>query len=179
MIVRFAYTDNIEGEDASLAVVLRHIDQLSPLLKANEDIIPFIQAGFIGAWGEWHSSSNNLTTLENQRAVIFKLLAALPESIMVQVRTPAVKQRIFQSDSSTIDNIVQQSVRSNRVEHHNDCFLSNSTDYGTYSLENISAEKLFIRWCLCLKPSTQLLKHSKKTNCKPNGRPTKVKPFRK
>ncbi|MBL1408739.1 DUF4832 domain-containing protein [Sphingobacterium faecale] len=144
VIVRFAYTDDIEGEDAPLAVVLRHIDQLSPLLESNEDIIPFVQAGFIGAWGEWHSSSNNLTTLENQRAILFKLLTALPESIMVQVRTPAIKKRIFQSDSSTIDNILQQSVSSDRVGHHNDCFLSNSTDYGTYSLENISAEKFFI-----------------------------------
>lgn len=144
VIVRFAYTDDIEGDDAPLAIVLRHIDQLSSLLRCNEDIIPFFQAGFIGAWGEWHSSSNNLTTLENQRSILFKLLEVLPESIMVQVRTPLIKQQVFEVDTPTIDNTITRKISASRVGHHNDCFLSNVTDYGTYSFDHIISQKSYI-----------------------------------
>lgn len=32
----------------------RHIDQLAPVLAANADVILHLEAGFFGAWGEWH-----------------------------------------------------------------------------------------------------------------------------
>jgi len=34
--------------------VLKHIEQLGPVLRSNSDIIAFIETGFIGKWGEWH-----------------------------------------------------------------------------------------------------------------------------
>ncbi|GGC17646.1 hypothetical protein GCM10011386_06900 [Parapedobacter defluvii] len=144
-ILRFAYTDDMEGTDAPIAVVEQHLDQLKPLFQANEDIIAFVQAGFIGAWGEWHSSSNNLASPENQKRVLSKLLEVVPAKLMVQVRTPVMKQRIF----DTAQPVTQQAVDSGsplaRVGHHNDCFLSNATDYGTYTDGQIEAEKQYIR----------------------------------
>jgi Domain of unknown function (DUF4832)/Domain of unknown function (DUF4874) len=141
-ILRFAYTDDLTGTDASLAIVEQHLDQLKPIFETNKDIIAFVQAGFIGAWGEWHSSSNGLATTDNQRKVLNKLLAVLPADIMVQVRTPIVKQQIFNNTQPVTSDIAYSTENRARVGHHNDCFLSGGNEYGTY--QNVEAEKQYI-----------------------------------
>ncbi|HRP57374.1 DUF4832 domain-containing protein [Agriterribacter sp.] len=142
VILRFAYTDDMEGTDAPYAVIEQHLDQLKPVFEHNKDVIAFMQAGFIGAWGEWHSSSNGLATIENEKKVLTKILSVLPPEIMVQVRTPAVKQQIFGNTAPVTAAIAYSSDSRARVGHHNDCFLSGGTDYGTYN--NIEAEKKYI-----------------------------------
>ena len=66
-IIRFAYNQGPYPDsepDTSKAQILRHIEQLTPLLQNNADVIAWVEAGFIGAWGEWHTSTNvNLITL--------------------------------------------------------------------------------------------------------------------
>lgn len=141
-ILRFAYTDEIDGSDAPLAIVLQHIEQLKPVFEENEDVIAFVQAGFIGAWGEWHSSSNGLATTENQRQVLEKLIATLPASIMVQVRTPRYKQSIFNTVQAVNSTQAYAATGVARVGHHNDCFLSGGDNYGTYG--NVAVEKEYI-----------------------------------
>jgi hypothetical protein len=141
-VLRFAYTDDMSGTDASLSVIEQHLDQLKSVFEENKDVIAFVQAGFIGAWGEWHSSSNGLATAENQRKVLFKLLNVLPEEIMVQVRTPKAKQDIFNTAIPLEPEIAYTNQNKARVGHHNDCFLAGGTDYGTYT--NIPADKEYI-----------------------------------
>lgn len=141
-VLRFAYTDNMTVSDAPLSVVMQHLDQLKPLFQENKDVIAFVQAGFIGAWGEWHSSSNGLATVENETKILNKLLSVLPTGIMVQVRTPAAKQQIFNNISPVDSTIAYTSENRSRVGHHNDCFLSGETDYGTYT--NVKADKEYI-----------------------------------
>lgn len=143
-ILRFAYTNNMEVADAPLAIVEQHLDQLKPVFAEGKDVIAFVQAGFIGAWGEWHASSNGLATTENQRKVLFKLLSVLPAEIMVQVRTPGQKQRIFETREAVAADMAYTDDKRARVGHHNDCFMTNATDYGTYSEDNIQAEKQYI-----------------------------------
>ena len=55
-VIRFAYCESMDKPygDAPLDRVLRHIEQLKPLLQQNSDVILVVQAGFIGAWGEWY-----------------------------------------------------------------------------------------------------------------------------
>lgn len=141
-VLRFAYTNDMSGTDASLAVVKQHLDQLQPVFEQNKDVIAFVQAGFIGAWGEWHSSSNGLATVENEREVLYKLLSVLPSEIMVQVRTPRAKQEIFGTTAPVDATIAYTSDNRARIGHHNDCFLAGGTDYGTYT--NIVADKNYI-----------------------------------
>lgn len=142
IILRFAYTDDMAGTDASYAIIEQHLDQLKPLFEMNKDIIAFVQAGLIGAYGEWHDSSNGLATVENERKVLNKLLSVLPVEIMVQVRTPGQKQQIFNSNLPVSREIAYTSEGRARVGHHNDCFLTGGTEYGTYN--NIVAEKQYI-----------------------------------
>ncbi len=141
-ILRFAYTDDMNGTDAPLVIVKQHLDQLQPVFEQNQDVIAFVQAGFIGAWGEWHSSSNGLATLENEKEVINKLLSVLPAGIMVQVRTPHAKQDIVGTTLPVDGTLAYTSDIRARIGHHNDCFLAGGTDYGTYS--NITADKDYI-----------------------------------
>lgn len=142
-ILRFAYTDQIDGADAPYTIIEQHLDQLKPVFEENEDIIAFVQAGLIGAWGEWHHSSNGLATPENERKVLYKLLDVLPAHLMVQVRTPVKKQEVFDSTLPVNADIAYTADKRARVGHHNDCFLSSVDDYGTYN--NVDAEKNYIR----------------------------------
>ncbi|MEO8766140.1 MAG: DUF4832 domain-containing protein [Ginsengibacter sp.] len=141
-VLRFAYTDDINGTDAPFSIISQHLDQLKPVLDENKDVIAFVQAGLIGAWGEWHSSSNGLATVENERKVLDKLLSVLPAEIMVQVRTPGQKQQIFNTTLPVSPAIAYTSEKAARVGHHNDCFMASADDYGTYS--NVQADKEYI-----------------------------------
>jgi len=141
-IVRFAYTDSMEKDDAPYNVIEGHLDQLKPVFHDNADVIAFFQAGFIGAWGEWHTSSNNLTTLENKKLVINKLLEVLPNEVKLQLRTPAFKQEFFEETEAMNADVGYSSDNIARIGFHNDCFMGSSDDYGTY--QDVKAEKLYI-----------------------------------
>ncbi|UOK41735.1 MULTISPECIES: DUF4832 domain-containing protein [Flavobacterium] len=146
-IIRFAYSnDDAPGQrDASKAQILAHIQQVKPLLQNNADVIAVVQAGFIGTWGEWYytdhfgmSSPLTSTDYANRKEVVDALLNALPSSRMVQMRTPQLKQKLYSTSSALTQNQAFNSSAVSRLGHHNDCFLSSSTDVGTYT--NISTE---------------------------------------
>jgi hypothetical protein len=141
-ILRFAYNSNQNETDAPLNIIESHLDQLKPVLTDNADVIAFVQAGFIGSWGEWYYTTNNLTTLENKKAILNKLLDVLPVEIKVQVRTPLYKQEIFNYSTAMNASVGYGTTDIARVGFHNDCFLASSNDYGTY--QNIAIEKEYI-----------------------------------
>jgi len=130
----FAYDFTAGGNDATAAQIKRHLEQLKPVLAANADVIPYMRAGFIGAWGEWHSSqagnscgfssggTSCATADANRAAVRDALLANVPATTQIGFRLPA--------DVITwYPTATQQS----RVGVHNDCFLAGPTDTGTYA----------------------------------------------
>lgn len=144
MILRFAYTTSTDGADASKERVLAHLDQLAPYLSANRDVIYLMQAGFIGAWGEWYYTQNfgNAGTVTaadwaNRRAVVDKILNVLPSTRMVQLRTPKFKRTMYTTSPVTSGQAYGGSAVA-RLGHHNDCFLASPDDYGTY--ENPAVE---------------------------------------
>jgi hypothetical protein len=130
VVLRFAYNDSFD-DDAPRDRILQHIDQLAPILAANADVIAVLQAGFIGAWGEWHSSTNGLDNDSDRGTILRALLAAMPASRAVQVRTPMFKEAIFPGGPLADDEAWSEEDRA-RVGHHNDCFLADASDYGTY-----------------------------------------------
>lgn len=138
LVPRFLYnypeneTEYQNVKDAPLARVLGHIDQLKPVLTANADVIAYLQAGFIGAWGEWHTSSNNLTESGPRTQIRDALLAALPADRFLQLRYPAYLMAWASQVPSWRDGSA-----ASRIGAHNDCFLASATDVGTYS-ENAS-----------------------------------------
>jgi hypothetical protein len=136
-VLRFRYSTRETEPDAPLAIVERHLDQLKPLFEENYDVIAVVQAGFIGAWGEWHASSNNLTSLSNKRAVLAKLLEVLPAERMTQLRYPSDKMSIYTTQDALIPEQAYDNSDIARTGHHNDCFLASPTDVGTYRISAI------------------------------------------
>lgn len=134
VVPRFLYnypeneTEYQNVKDAPLSRVLGHIDQLKPVLADNADVIAYLQAGFIGAWGEWHTSSNNLTAVTPRTQIRDALLAALPTSRFLQLRYPAYLMAWAPQVPSWRDGSA-----ASRIGAHNDCFLASTTDVGTYS----------------------------------------------
>jgi len=122
--------------DATLARTLSHISQLTPVLVANADVIAFMEIGFVGAWGEWHSSTNGHVDEgtginDNSRAIISALLAALPSDRMVAMRYAGYKQQLYGNSPLTAQQAFS-GIPQARMGAHNDCFLASNTDWGTY-----------------------------------------------
>lgn len=133
-ILRIRYSLQIGEPDAPLHIVKRHLDQLKPILNKHYDVIAVMQAGFIGAWGEWHASTNDLTSLENKTEILKKILEVLPLDRMTQLRYPSDKIYIYKTEEPL--SFEQAYNRSDiaRTGHHNDCFLASPIDVGTYRI---------------------------------------------
>ncbi|HVK55803.1 MAG TPA: DUF4832 domain-containing protein [Burkholderiales bacterium] len=137
-IVRFAYTADPAGIDAAPAQVAAHLNQLAPYLQGNSDVIYVVQAGIVGAWGEWYYTQNygdagviSAGDWVNRKAVIDNLLLAVPADRMVQLRTPQYKRNLYTATALTDSEAFSGSAIA-RLGHHNDCFLARWNDQGTY-----------------------------------------------
>jgi hypothetical protein len=145
VIPRFAYNFTT-GEpkakiDTSLEMVLRHINQLKPIFAKNADVILTLQGGFIGAWGEWHSSDRGLDRPQPKAKILAALLSALPPSRMVQLRTANDLQTLYPQPLT--GSAAFRGSRQARVAFHNDCFLANQRDAGTYN-PDVPAMKKYV-----------------------------------
>lgn len=131
VVLRFMYNSAFT-EDAPKSIILGHLQQLQPLLHDNQDVIAVMQAGFIGAWGEWHGSTNGLDNDADRGDILRAILAALPTSRFVQIRAPMYKSATFPGEPVNAVEAYSSTDRA-RVGHHNDCFLASDTDLGTFA----------------------------------------------
>jgi len=146
IIPRFAYNFGPWPDsepDASYEWVSRHIEQVTPILQENADVIALVQAGFIGAWGEWHTSTNGLLDdPETWQGIIDKLMAAVPEQRAIQLRYPPHKGAMYSEPLSATEAFTE--TRQARLGHHNDCFLASETDRGTYPEGEVAQWKTYL-----------------------------------
>ncbi len=94
-VLRFAYEKDFAGRapvGPTLQQALSHLEELKPFLEKNKDLILVVQAGVIGAWGEWHSSVHGLENSQTaMTGILEKLLEVVPQDKQVQVRVPEYK----------------------------------------------------------------------------------------
>ena len=138
-VLRFAYERDMGlKEGPTLDWILRHLDQLEPLVRRHVDVIYVLQAGFIGAWGEWHSAARIAQDDYVARAALIKrLLEALPAERMLQVRVPkykrlALAQPALAAMGEVGEHNAFSSVPAARIGFHNDGFLAGPSDGGTW-----------------------------------------------
>lgn len=134
-VLRFAYDWN-SNDDADLAWVKRHIQQLKPYLAKNADVIYVMETGFVGRWGEWYYSSHfdNKTQKLNadRRQVLEAMLDACPSNRFLLVRYPLIKLSYLGDEVPlSAEEAFSGSVRA-RIGHHNDAFLASYGNDGTY-----------------------------------------------
>jgi chitodextrinase len=135
MAMQFSYDNAGGGPEPSLTTILGHIAQLKPFFTANADVIAAVHGGFLGTYGEWafstHPTVGNPTpTPAARRAVRDALLAAVDPSTPIGFRvlddlstwfpTPITIAQAFTGTPQARSGI------------HNDCFLRNADDAGTY-----------------------------------------------
>lgn len=132
-ILRFAYSESIEEPDAPLSIILEHLEQLKPIFQKNTDVIAALQAGFIGSWGEWYYTTNNLNNDQARKEILDKILEVLPVDRFVQVRTPEYKRKYIGTSFPISEEQAFTNALTARIGHHNDCFMASPDDYGTYT----------------------------------------------
>ncbi len=140
-ILRFCYSNGFSEKqkpwDATEEQVLRHVAQLKPILQEFYDVIMVMQAGFIGSWGEWYYTEN-FTDYESRKHLTDALLDALPESRQISLRTPDYKIKMY--GLALGDTVTRATAHSAlpkaRLGGHNDCYLADAGDQGTYKFAN-------------------------------------------
>lgn len=139
-----SYTFPVDGGygngDAPLSVVSTHLEQLRPIFEAYKDVIALVQGGFIGPWGEWHSSSHNLHNEPGLSQVYNKILEVLPKERMLTVRY--VQQLRDLPEQRLNDATAHGGGKAARTGLTNMCFLVDSTDGGTYG--DVDADKGYL-----------------------------------
>ena len=138
VIIRFAY-DNFNGiadMEPTMDGVLLHISQLKDFFAANEDVLLAVESGFLGPWGEQHTSAyfDRDKRQANMKTLVDAVLDVVPKSLTVSVRRP-----LYYAYAAGID---LTDLRTHRAEpgskYYNlgmfdDGYLGSQSDLGTYS----------------------------------------------
>lgn len=146
VVLRYSYKSNFNKKDqpwdATPEWIARHIDQLEPYWKKYTDVILCLQAGFIGSWGEWYYTSTfpfDPKTEEDfapRWELINHLLEAMPADRQIAFRTPGYKIKYLQMHGQEATPLNEteayQATAKARLCGHNDCFLADANDTGTY-----------------------------------------------
>ncbi|MUG92020.1 DUF4832 domain-containing protein [Scytonema sp. UIC 10036] len=149
LILRFTYNWRGGGDDAPKKRILSHLEQLKPIFKANYDVIAYMEAGFIGYWGEWSNISRYglRENPEARREILFKALSVLPPERMVALRYTHYKRDAFNNENPLTPNEAFNESYRARTGAHNDCFLADIDDWGTYSStdpQEVDKQKSFL-----------------------------------
>lgn len=123
------------AEDAPIDQVLNHIQQLGPVLSRNADVIAWIEAGFVGAWGEWHSSQHGLDSNAAEDRIKDALLAYFPQNRKIAFRNPSDLRRWYPEAPPA----------NGRAGVHNDCILSGRDDAYTWVWPEVDSLKGYVR----------------------------------
>ena len=147
VVLRFAYNLGPYPDaepDAPLSRIERHLEQLAPVLRENVDVIAVVQAGFIGAGGEWRSSTDvRDSEPAARRAVVTALLDAIPPTRSTQVRYPPYIAELIGGAPLDVTRAFTGTFES-RIGYHDDCFVSSDTDVGTYPEGEVDRWKTFM-----------------------------------
>lgn len=151
LILRFCYNAAVNPKppfDATKSIVMQHLSQLEPLLRDNQDVIAVVEQGFVGLWGEGTLSTNfglvGMLTTENwqdRREILTSLISMLPRGTFASVMAPWYKRKIFGPAPLTAV-LAYSEMFGARTGEHDNCFVGDSTDLGTY--HNKSAEYRYL-----------------------------------
>lgn len=123
------------------ARILGHIEQLNTVISANAEVINHLEAGYLGKWGEWHSG--RYTELSNRREgdtryrIVEKILHTTPNTIPIAMRYPMHLREILDELPVPRGSEPLTQIQRDRLGHHNDCFLFNEDDRGTYARNDL------------------------------------------
>ncbi len=135
VIPRFAYTSDGHGgcEPDDFEMILVHIRQLAELVTEYADVIPAVECGIIGAYGEMHTS--RYTGAEYSNRIIETWLRNTPEDVRLLIRSCSYIVHYFGAKTKT--ELFANAASYNqsdwkRIGFYNDGYLGTGGDYGTW-----------------------------------------------
>ena len=142
VIVRFLYDWSVNNRDPEEAILEGHLDQLAPLLTANEDIIAVVEAGLFGGSGEGNRSDRGYVYFDPRRGgwhrlseagirIYGKLLSRLPRSRQMLVRYPRFKWDILGWSAATAIPGADR-----RIGYYNDGWFGDGRHFAFFQLAN-------------------------------------------
>lgn len=119
------------------AQIIRHIDQLNPVISANADVVEELEAGYLGQWGEWHDGlyvvdPASQPESDNRYRIAKKILSTVPATIPVTFRYPVYIKELMDRTVAPPGGTLLTQAEKDRIGFHNDCFLYNENDRGSY-----------------------------------------------
>ncbi|HKJ12933.1 MAG TPA: DUF4832 domain-containing protein [Ornithinimicrobium sp.] len=107
-----------------------HIDAIAAMLGEYRDVIAFIQAGYLGRWGEWNTAGDN----PNQAPLLYNFADRIDiiNYILSAYASNGVMQDVELRRPVFAKEVIDQNPQAN-VGLHNDCFMTTDSDMGTYS----------------------------------------------
>lgn len=120
---------------ATMDLQQNHIEAVAAMLGDYKDVIAFIQAGYLGRWGEWNTYNRPdstapflYNTSKRNQIIDWVLEAYAAEDIKqdVELRRPVLAKQV-------IDRYEKENKPPPNIGLHNDCFMTSNSDTGTYS----------------------------------------------
>ncbi len=135
-LLRFAYEFDGITHGPSAEQIAAHMQQLKPVLDRNWDVIYVIQCGWIGLWGEFHTSIQGLEKDPVKVAYIIRnMLDILPENRFTMMRCMRYKKTVMEQLGSGLkvnkDSAYTQKPEA-KIGFFNDGTLANHWDGGTF-----------------------------------------------
>lgn len=132
----YAWSDS---PNVSESQMMRHIEQLGTVFTANADVIFALEAGYLGPWGEWHDAPfcafTSRSDADTRYRIMKKIMATTPGNIPIAMRYPIfIRELRYMSDNNMVpaDSTPLTQQEKDRIGFHNDAFLADSADCGTY-----------------------------------------------
>ena len=146
LILRFCYDwdgVNEQVEPERLEIILRHMEQVGPLLREHKDAIFTLQGLFIGNWGEMNGT--RYTGNEELQALAKQLAKVTDKSTFLAVRMPAHWRRI--TGIANAEEVCRgDGSLASRMGLFNDGMLGSWSDYGTYGDQSQAVHGAFTYW---------------------------------
>lgn len=153
VIVRVLYDWGMTNRDPDEPTIVRHLDQLTPLLSRNADIVAWVQAGLFGGCGEGNASDQGYIVPKHRgaipirhwqglseagRRIYQRWLEAIPRDRIMAVRYPRLKWDLFGWTAASAQPLQERTAFSEakwaRVGYYNQGFMGNAQHYAMYVL---------------------------------------------
>ena len=123
--------------------VMRHVEQLAPVLSKNTDVIVALEMGMHGAYGEMHSDTN--ITYDRVAEAVNLMLRNTPPELKILTRTGNYSAKVLGFDNWGVDFHIDgdkfkeiakaKGDTMYRVGMFNDGYLGTQYDYGTWGAD--------------------------------------------
>lgn len=135
VVFRAAYGFKSQAaEPAQIERIGRHIEQMAEILNEHQEQILVVQAGMLGAYGEWHSSRYLEGSEEEKRDSRLYVLGQWEDCLDSGIAVSVRRQRF-------VREAMEAGILEGRLGIHNDALLSTDSDMGTYDDPNMGREE--------------------------------------